>query len=162
MFYLFVTHYMKIYYKRATYSTFVFYMATLYSKILAILFLSFTSFSILIFPFCQSKKLSIPFNFSNSNNSSLPGLLLLLPAPSSSPFSVRVPHWSHILECLRGAGGQRRPGPNRWCGCRRRWIWSIRCSSRSQRWSRASREPLVVHHTVLKDTQRVREGQETT
>lgn len=74
-------------------------------------------------------------------------------APSSSPLSVRAPDWTHIPECLRGAGGRRRPGPSRWCGCRRRWIWSTRRSSRSQRWSRASRGQLVVRHTALKDTQ---------
>lgn len=66
--------------------------------------------------------------------------------------SVHVPHWSRIPGCRWWAGGQRRPGPSRWCGCRLRLIWSIQCSSRSPRWSRASREPLVVRHRALKHT----------
>ena len=75
------------------------------------------------------------------------------------PLSVHVPPQSRIQVCLPGAGGRRRHGPSRWCGCRLRWTWSTLCSARSRRWNRASRELLGAHHMELYTH---REGQSQT
>lgn len=116
-----------------------------------------TIFAISFFPFLFVLYIQ-SFLVKNTCPPSLPFLPLAPVLPLLASFdllSVHVPRWFHIPECLRGAGGRRRPGPSHWCGCRPRWIWSIRRSSRSRRWSTASREQLVLHRTALERTQQL-------
>lgn len=108
--------------------------------------LCFKLFKVDIKTLCQ---FNIPFFFSSFHQN----ILVSFSKHPGCPLSVHVQRWSHIPGCLRGAGGRRKPEPSRWCGRRRRWTWSIRRSSRSLRWSKASREQLAVHHMELNGTE---------